>query len=142
MVATGSEAVTLEQLKRLKDSSSGEGGAAIQVFELTESKPSFAFEKSGIEFTRYKNDFTVVAVDSKYGVGVLGVFQHGKSNSAVTVANVTGGASVNRTCYFTNDSSGVGDINYNGKSIMISALSASIYASVSLWIDSIYYMGG
>lgn len=135
MAATGQEAVTLEQLKQLKDSSSGDGGAAIHVFELTASTPSFTFEKSGIVFDRLVTDSTIVAVDSEYGVGVLGVFQHGRNTSTVTIANVTGGASVTRTCYFADDVSGVGNLKYNGETISLSALGAAIYGSVSMWIE-------
>ena len=136
MAATGQEAVTLEQLKRLQDSyGGGDGGAAIHVFELTASTPSFTFEKSGIGFTRWETDYTIIAVDSEYGVGVLGVIQHDRSTSTVTVATVTGGTAVNRRCYFNDDVSGTGTVTYNGESISLTALVASVCASVSLWID-------
>ena len=136
MAATGSEAVTLEQLKRLKDSSSGgDGGDAIHVLELTASTPSFTFEKSGIVFTRLAEDFTIVAVDSEYGVGVLGIFQNDRYTSTVTVANVTGGDSTTKHCFFVKNQSGdVGKVTYDGSHITCTALEPIYYVCVSMWI--------
>lgn len=135
MAATGSEAVTLEQLKRLKDSSSGDGGDAIHVIELTASTPSFTFEKSGIGFARLAADFTIVAVDSEYGVGVLGMFQHARNTSTVTVANVTGGDSATKYCYFIEgNSGGMKRAEYDGTRITMPALVANYYVCVSMWI--------
>lgn len=135
MAATGQEAVTLAQLKTAMGNS-GSGGSNCHVFELTASTPSFTFEKSGIGFTRWKNDFTVVAVDSEYGVGVLGVFQNGSSSGSVTVATVTGGADVTRNCYYVETASGgIGNIKYNGEAIILSSMQITVYAGISLWID-------
>ena len=135
MVATGSEAVTLEQLKRLKDSSSGDGGAAIHVLELTSSTPSFTFEKSGIVFTRNVTDFTIVAVDSEYGVVLLGFFQKARITSKTTVANVTGGANVGRYCYSPSNTAGeIETVEYNGRTVACTPIDANSYVNVSMWI--------
>ena len=136
MAATGSEAVTLEQLKRLKDSSSGgDGGNAIHVLELTASTPSFTFEKSGIGFAWFTADVTVVAVDSEYGVGLLGLFQKARIPSKTNVASVTGGANTPSYCYFISNSAGkIGMVEYDGKFINTTTLDANAYVNVSMWI--------
>ena len=136
MAATGNEAVTLAQLKTAMENS-GSGGSNVHVFQLTASTTSFTFEKSGIEFTRFEKDFTIVAVDSEYGVGLLGVFQHDRSTRPVTVANVTGGAADTRYCYFVTSAGGssAGNITYEAGTITMTALASAIHPSVSLWID-------